>query len=218
MQDILYTAASHDKCDIIKWLLEQGCEWKPSYYYGVIQNENLSFMKWLQNNKHNFGADELEFALSLEKYKIVDYLLANNCPFKKTTMSVAARTGNLEMVKLFKEKKCCWDGLTREAAVGGHLHIIEWARSNGCPWDTETCSTAIKQGHLNILYWAVDNGCPIDEKTLAVAVDCSDIKVLIYLKDRGCSLNTTTFHAAARSGRLDVMEYIVKLIPYTKNL
>ena len=26
----------------------------------------------------------------------------------------------------------------REAASGGHLEVLQWARQNGCPWDWET--------------------------------------------------------------------------------
>ena len=33
------------------------------------------------------------------------------------------------------------------AATRGHLHIVKWARANGCPWDENTCSHAAAGGH-----------------------------------------------------------------------
>jgi len=30
------------------------------------------------------------------------------------------------------------------------MHILQWARANGCPWDSSTCSGAAAGGHLPI--------------------------------------------------------------------
>ena len=38
--------------------------------------------------------------------------------------------------------------------------LLQWARSNGCPWDEETCEAAARGGHLDVLKWARANGCP----------------------------------------------------------
>jgi len=46
------------------------------------------------------------------------------------------------------------------AAQAGHLHILEWARNNGCEWDEDTCKAAAHAGHWDIAKWCIDNGCP----------------------------------------------------------
>jgi hypothetical protein len=46
------------------------------------------------------------------------------------------------------------------AAKRGHLEVLKWARANGCPWTSDTCSYAAKGGHLQVLKWARANGCP----------------------------------------------------------
>ena len=56
-----------------------------------------------------------------------------------------------------------------EAAKGGHLGVLQWARANGCPWDVWTCAYAAKGGHLDVLQWARANGCPWDESTCSEA-------------------------------------------------
>ena len=48
----------------------------------------------------------------------------------------------------------------KEAALNGHLEVLKWARENGCPWDSFTCSYAALNGHLEVLRWAKENGCP----------------------------------------------------------
>ena len=30
----------------------------------------------------------------------------------------------------------------------------KWARTNGCPWDEDTCAYAAEGGHLEVLQWA----------------------------------------------------------------
>jgi hypothetical protein len=54
------------------------------------------------------------------------------------------------------------------AAKNGHLHILQWARANGCDWDAGTCWLAADNGQLHILQWARANGCDWD------AEDCAD--------------------------------------------
>ena len=47
-----------------------------------------------------------------------------------------------------------------EAAAGGHLEVLQWARGEGCDWDSKTCAHAAAGGHLEVLQWARANGCP----------------------------------------------------------
>ena len=53
-------------------------------------------------------------------------------------------------------------GRATAAAKGGHLEVLQWARQNGCPWDSDTCAgdAAAKRGDLEVLQWLRQNGCP----------------------------------------------------------
>ena len=55
-----------------------------------------------------------------------------------------------------------------QAALGGHLEVLKWARENGCEWDSDTCSNAAIEGHLEVLNWACENGCPHDHEKLCI--------------------------------------------------
>lgn len=60
--------------------------------------------------------------------------------------------------------KICW-----LSARYGRLDLLQWARSNDCPWDRHTCSMAAWGGHLAVLQWARANNCPWDESTCSLA-------------------------------------------------
>lgn len=49
--------------------------------------------------------------------------------------------------------------MTRAAARGGHLELLQWALANGCLWYASLCFWAVRSGHLDILKWARENGC-----------------------------------------------------------
>ena len=74
----------------------------------------------------------------------------------------AARRGDFELLKWLhfdQERPLRWR-VCSEAAGGGFLEILKWARENGCGWDGWTCANAAEGGHLEVLKWAVENGCP----------------------------------------------------------
>ena len=64
---------------------------------------------------------------------------------------------------------CPWSEFTcSEAALGGHLKLLQWTRTNGFPWDRFTCTGAAKGGHLKLLQWERANGCPWDQRECAI--------------------------------------------------
>jgi len=50
-------------------------------------------------------------------------------------------------------------GIICQAILGGHLHVLKWAREHDCPWCWRTCALAAEGGHLEVLKWAHENGC-----------------------------------------------------------
>ena len=87
--------------------------------------------------------------------------------------AAAARIGDFEALKALRcAEKFPWGYSTCEnAAKGGHLEVLKWARENDCPWNEWTCENAAKGGHLEILKWARENGCPWDEETRELAAE-----------------------------------------------
>ncbi len=45
--------------------------------------------------------------------------------------------------------------------------MLQWARSQGCPWDKRTCAyAAYDGGHLEILQWLRSQDCPRNERNV----------------------------------------------------
>src|SRR5579872_6772101 len=81
-----------------------------------------------------------------------------------------ANEGLLGVLKWARSEGCPWSSYTcSNAAFNGHLHILMWARSEGCPWNSHTCYNAALNGHLEVLEWATSKGCPWDSYTQVIA-------------------------------------------------
>jgi len=60
---------------------------------------------------------------------------------------------------LVSEAVSLWDSKTcADAARGGHLDVLKWARENGAPWNEQTCANAAAGGYLEVLKWAREHG------------------------------------------------------------
>ena len=74
-----------------------------------------------------------------------------------------------------------------------HLHILQWARSNGCPWDEDTCSYAARGGYLNTLQWAARvNACPWNKETCTYAAAGGHLHILQWARTNGCPWDEET--------------------------
>lgn len=82
-------------------------------------------------------------------------------PWSYDTCSAAASGGHLEVLQWARSQGCPWDSDTcSAAALNGHLALLQWARSEDCPWNCGTCSAAASGGHFGVLRWARSHGCP----------------------------------------------------------
>ena len=76
------------------------------------------------------------------------------------------------------------ESVCSNAANGGHLNVLEWARENGCPWDYDTYVKAASEGHLEVLKWLRENGCPINiNECREIAKQKDFLNILEYLKE-----------------------------------
>jgi hypothetical protein len=73
-----------------------------------------------------------------------------------------------------------------QAALGGHLEVLKWARARNFPWDARTLDGAAKKGHLELMQWARANGCPWDERTYSWARVSGNVELTEWMKANGC--------------------------------
>jgi hypothetical protein len=120
----------------------------------------------------------------------------------------AAKCGQLEELKDFRENGCPWDEMTCVyAAMGGDLELLQWARTHWCPWGVKTCACAAKGGHLEVLQWLRANGCLWDKRTCSLAAQGGHLEVLQWSRSNGCPWSDSTCSMAAEGGHLDAMQW-----------
>ncbi len=101
---------------------------------------------------------------------------------------------------------------TNEAARGGHLKVLQWARNQYFPCNTrEICCLAARGGHLEVLQWATSLGFPCNALltvlTCAHAAGGGHLEVLQWLRSQGCRWNRLTCAFAAEGGHLEVLQW-----------
>ena len=52
------------------------------------------------------------------------------------------------------------------AAKEGNMDILKWLKENGYNWEPGTCAAAAREGHLEALKWLRENGCEWDRNSM----------------------------------------------------
>ena len=47
------------------------------------------------------------------------------------------------------------------SASGGHLHVLQYLRLHGCPWNIRVTDAASHSGHEDVFEWLRTNRCPV---------------------------------------------------------
>ena len=93
------------------------------------------------------------------------------------------------------------------AARGGHLDVLKWARANSCEWSKIVafgiCHLAAGTRFLDVLKWAVANGGEFGVDACRAAAEYGRVHVLEWLTAHGCAWDRARCcMMAALSGRL----------------
>ncbi len=177
----------------------------------------------------------------------VELLRWSEMTINDCTMRSAAKNGHLAALQYMCRRHPCAfsSSLSNAAAMGGHLHILQWLSKIDYGWHEFICASAAyggqlsllqslrlwgyrwahtsgcaaEGGHLDVLQWAVDNGCPLDCDVCTRAAKGGHIKILEWLKSRGCVLNEYASEEAVKAGHLEVLKWLkANNIPFTYNL
>lgn len=136
------------------------------------------------------------------------------CGLQRTNevCSSAAYLGRLDLLQFCVAEGCPWDADTcGKAAAGGNLDVIRWAHANGCPWSAKTCLNAAERGHLAILQWARERGCPcVDEKLCYLAAKGGHLEVVRWIQKSipwYFRRTPSTCNGAAAGGKLGFLQW-----------
>jgi len=83
---------------------------------------------------------------------VLKWAREHHCPWDWTTCALAAKHGQLEVLKWALERGCPRGAgtLCAYAAVGGQLEVLTWLREHDYPWDGEITCAAAAQGGQNL--------------------------------------------------------------------
>ena len=95
------------------------------------------------------------------------------------------------------------------AAKNGHLEVLKYLRSAGCPWDKWVCNYAAKHGHLEVLKYVRSSGYPCDVCVCIDAAQNGHLEVLKYARKSGCPWDSRVCDYAARNGHLEILRWAV---------
>ena len=123
-----------------------------------------------------------------------------------------AHTNKLELLKWAREeKKCKWNvGMIHVAARQGNLEMVKYCVANECFMDKETCAYAAENGHLEILkYLHEEAKAPWDSRTATLAAKYGHLHILEYLVERKFDqYSEAACWYAAKNGHLDCLKYL----------
>jgi len=128
---------------------------EPDFCWKVAETKKLELLKWIREvKKCEWDETTISMAARQGNLEMVKYCVANECPMGEHACAYAAGNGSLECLKyLHEEVKAPLDWVTAfSAASNGHLHILEYlVEQNYDKFDEFACAYAAWSGHLDCL-------------------------------------------------------------------
>jgi hypothetical protein len=149
------------------------------------------------------------FLLQMKNTNMIHWVLEKGYIFDNNVASMAARGGDLNLLKFLLTWKCNMDNVCEEAAFHGHWEIIKWTQepeNKGIFLWKNACAVAALQGHFEILKWAYAKLAPLD-RVCALASYGGHIEILQWAFQRKIP-NTECYHQAAESGNTHVLNFL----------
>jgi len=123
------------------------------------------YYRWGEEDMFGLEMTQELFCARVAMTKNLDFLkwarVVKQCAWDEGAIILAARLGNLEMVKYCVENDCPMHAdACSQAASKGHLAILKYLREHDCPWDSDTCLYAHGNYHVDCLNYAIERECP----------------------------------------------------------
>jgi hypothetical protein len=212
-------AARGGHLEILKWAKENFCPWSAKTFACAVASENLEMIRWLAEN--DCPRDETASAEAAKKkdFGLYTWVLINGGHTTgRDALVNFARVGDLIGLKWSYEsvENGLGIGVSRAAAEGGHLNILEWIKevwpwntTFTPPWDETACSSAAAGGHLQVLEWLGKNQCPRDKWTCIRAAEHGHLQILKWAHSIGELLSVLDSSvAAAKHGHLGILDWL----------
>ena len=214
--------AYHGCVGALMWAKKEGMPWDAEACTQAARGGHVDLVSLLIKFHCPFDVDQMARRACYRGHVHVLEWLAywHNVPWCTEYTQAAARRGHLETLKWLRQPghqgsraPCPWTSWTvTNAAVGGHLAVIEWATANGARMRTHAMVAAADNGHLELVRWMRERNVAMNERVCLAAADGGHLDVLQYLRSGQfpCPWDAATSHAAARHGHLRVLRWAME--------
>ncbi|QBZ81335.1 ankyrin repeat domain containing protein [Pandoravirus celtis] len=233
-KDACDSAAAGGQIATLSMARDAGCAWSAKTCAKAARGGHLETLQWLRANQCPWDEDTPRYAIGARQFDVAEWAIERGCPVSLTIILRAMDSGSIRLVQLLRRLGHEWSCSARhaarkghlnllkwaitdgcpldgtvcdEAAAGGHLEVLQWLRAEGCPWGARTCGAAADEGHLDVIEWAVANGCPWDRLMCSWVAGRGRLDILQWAVARGCPWDEWTCSNAAASGHLNVLEW-----------
>eukprot|EP00611_Tribonema_gayanum_P019784 TRINITY_DN3494_c0_g2_i1.p1 TRINITY_DN3494_c0_g2~~TRINITY_DN3494_c0_g2_i1.p1 ORF type:complete len:359 (-),score=31.87 TRINITY_DN3494_c0_g2_i1:256-1332(-) len=174
-------AARYGQLSVLQFAHAHGCPWKhdEAHEYTTTSTEaveggHLELLQWAYaNDCPVFVSGSIHTAAEHGHLNVIVWLRSISRDWSYEAQSaceVAAQSDQLAVLQWLHQNGCRLPHqLCLIAASVGNVEMLEWARSIGCPWDSDMIDQVCETPHtspelgrkrLAAFEWALANGCP----------------------------------------------------------
>jgi len=186
-------AAYNGHADALGWLLDQGCPHDPrgdrvtTYGYGPTDLATAAI----------YGAS----------IGCVERVLSHGIPLPQNACVVAARAGNVGMLRHLHAKAYRWDDdVCKAAAAWRKLDCLKYAHASGLSVAACDLQAAIQHGSDAVVGYAVQNGRMPTREELWMAINLCRTQCVIHMLDAGVPFGGREWEYALLSDHTDMIE------------
>ena len=236
-----WEAAGMGWLPVLQWLRGMGCPWDHEVFVEAARRGHMPVLLWAKENgcpsrswrwssgnifKSACESGDVDLVQWVLKEEIDD---ADNSVTFEDGCGVAALRGHLPLLQSMTVKNPSYvtGRVCLEAAKGGSVGVLTWAKENGAPWTGEmerrywrreygctweetVCREAAERGHIQVLQWLKENcECKWKSWPCEKAAWGGKLEVLKWLREQGCPWHPDICANAAERGHLEVMKWAI---------
>jgi len=184
-----------------------------SCYRDVVSSEAM--VSWAIDNgaAQHAGGALAEAAAAAGNLPVLQYVhIFTNLVMKRNLTEAAATHGHLPVLRWLRERECPWDEAAAcEAAVRGHIHILQYTLDNNAPEGTEPLiQKAARHGRMECVRWLhIVRHHDLTSSVYNAAAYGANLELLKWLDAKNPKLGTKDASiSAADSGNIECLQYV----------
>lgn len=207
-------AAEHGSLKVLQWYKKEiGKIFSCRVGRVAASRGHWNVVDWLIEKGFYLDDEVIAGAAEFGSLEVILKLKANGCPWAKNVCESAAVKGHLHILQYLRsnpENLCHWDEKTScKAAEGGNLEVLKWLKEQDCPWDPQIPTILAMKGHFEALRWEMENGGQWNVKIFNWIAGNGDLEVLKWAWENKCPYDNSFTSSAAFSGHLHILKWAV---------